>query len=259
MPPIVRAVYFSPTRTTETIAREVAGELAAALSAETEAVSLTLPDERPVDVACGADDVLVFGFPVYAGRVPELVADEIARLEGGGAQAVAIGLYGNRHFDDALLEAADLLEEQGFRIAAAGAFIGEHSMTAQVAAGRPDEADRESARVFGRDVAAKIASDAVGAPAIEGCRPYKERPEPADIRPRTTDDCTACGICAAVCPVGVIDPEDPKRVEAGCLRCNACVKRCPEHAKFFKSEPTDKIVAMLESTCRERKEPTLFL
>lgn len=259
MPPIVRAVYFSPTRTTETIVREVAGELAAALSAETEAVSLTLPHERPAAVSCKTGDVLVFGFPVYAGRVPELVVDEITRLESGGAQAVIVGLYGNRHFDDALLEASDLLGERGFRVVAAGAFIGEHSMTARVAAGRPDASDLEAARRFGRDVAAKLSSGEACTPTIRGTRPYKERPEPADIRPQTTDDCTACGICSAACPMGIIDADDPKQVEAGCLRCNACVKRCPEHAKFFDSEPTNKIVAMLEEKFMDRKEPELFL
>lgn len=259
MPPIVRAVYFSPTHTTETIVSDVANELATALSAETATVSLTLPNERPASVSCDAGDVLVLGFPVYAGRVPELVTSEIARMSSGGAQAVIIGMYGNRHYDDALLEAADALEERGFRIVAAGAFIGEHSMTAHVAAGRPDASDREAARSFGRSIALVIASGTAEAPAIAGNRPYKKRPEPADIRPLTTDDCTSCGICATVCPMGIIDHEDPRLVQAGCLRCNACVKRCPENTKHFESELTDKIVAMLETTCREPRKPELFL
>lgn len=259
MPSTVRAVFFSPTHTTGSIVQEVTKALAAPLAAKIETVGFTLPDERPIDVSCEAGDVLVLGFPVYAGRVPELVVNEIARLSGGGAQAVAVGLYGNRDYDDALLEAADLLGERGFSVVAAGAFIGEHSMTAHVAAGRPDAADLEAARRFGRDIAAKLTAGATGSPAIKGARPYKERPEPADIRPQTTNDCTACGICAAACPMGIIDADDSKRVEAGCLRCNACVKRCPEHAKFFDSEPTNKIVAMLEGKFTARKKPELFL
>ena len=141
MSSIVRAVYFSPTRTTKTIVQEVAGALAAPLDASVEAVSLTLPAQRPADVSCAADDVLVFGFPVYAGRVPVLLRDEFAHLEGRGTPAVVVGLYGNRAFDDALLEAADLLEERGFNVTAAGAFVGEHSLTARVGTGRPDDAD----------------------------------------------------------------------------------------------------------------------
>ena len=80
-----------------------------------------MPGHRPADVSCGADDVLVFGFPVYAGRVPALLRDEFAHLIGQDTPAVIVGLYGNRDFDDALLEAADLLGERGFDVAAAGA------------------------------------------------------------------------------------------------------------------------------------------
>ena len=59
--------------------------------------------------------------------------------------------------------------------------------------------------------------------------------------------------------MGIIDPDDPALVEAGCLRCNACVKLCPEDAKFFDSELTNKVVAMLEGNFTDRKEPELFL
>ena len=82
MPSIVRVAYFSPTHTTKTVAEEVAGALAAPLGASVEIVDLTLPGHRPADVSCGADDVLVFGFPVYAGRVPVLLRDEFAHLIG---------------------------------------------------------------------------------------------------------------------------------------------------------------------------------
>ena len=227
MSSIVRAVYFSPTRTTKTIAQEVAGALAAPLGASVEAADLTLPAQRPADVSCAADDVLVFGFPVYAGRVPVLLRDEFAHLEGRGTPAVVVGLYGNRAFDDALLEAADLLKERGFNVAAAGAFIGERS----------------------RDLPA---------PAIKGSRPYKELKPGADVRPLTSDACTSCGICVARCPLGIIDEDDPALVGAGCLHCCACVKSCPEDAKRFSSESTDQVIAMLESKCLERKEPELF-
>ena len=223
MSSIVRAVYFSPTRTTKTIVQEVAGALAAPLGASVEVTDLTLPAQRPADVSCAADDVLVFGFPVYAGRVPVLLRDEFAHLEGRGTPAVVVGLYGNRAFDDALLEAADLLEERGFNVTAAGAFIGEHSLTARVGTGRPDDADIAVAQRFGADLGERLAR-----------------------------------ICVARCPLGIIDEDDPALVGAGCLHCCACVKSCPEDAKRFSSESTDQVIAMLESKCLERKEPELF-
>ena len=91
--------------------------------------------------------------PVYSGRVPAVLIDCIDQFEGDGAKAVVVGVYGNRHYDDALLEAADLLGERGFKVIAAGAFIGEHSMAPRVGAGRPDADDLAVAAQFGHDVA----------------------------------------------------------------------------------------------------------
>lgn len=255
----VRAVFFSPTHTTKAIVQKVAGALAAQLATSVEAVDLTLPNQRPIEIACEADDVLVFGFPVYAGRVPVLLRNEFTHLEGCGAPAVVVGLYGNRDFDDALLEAADLLEECGFNVIAAGAFIGEHSLTARVGTARPDDADLAAAKAFGTALGERIATgQPFDAPAIKGNRPYKELKPGGDVRPFTTDDCTRCGICVERCPLGIIDGDDPAFVDAGCLHCCACVKSCPENAKYFSSEPTDAVIAMLESKCTERKEPELF-
>lgn len=259
MPSSVRAVFFSPTRTTKTIAETVANALAAPLEAARVTVDLTLPGQRPADVTCEADDVLVFGFPVYAGRVPVLLREQFSHLSGQDTPTVVVGLYGNRDFDDALLEAADLLAERGFTVIAAGAFIGEHSLTARVGTNRPDDADIATAREFGRELGARLAAgEALAAPAIKGNRPYKELKPGPDVRPLTTDDCTSCGICVARCPLGIIHEDDPFLVDASCLHCCACVKGCPENAKHFSSESTDMVITMLETKCQERREAELY-
>lgn len=255
----VYTAYFSPTGTTKRIATEVAGALADARGSHLRTIDFTPAGQRPADVVCHGQDVLVFGFPVYAGRVPEVLLDKIARFHGEGTPVVIVGVYGNRNYDDALLEARDLLENQGFEAMAVGAFIAEHSMTSKVATGRPDANDLVVAARFGREAAAKLAGGKREPLHVKGSFPYKDRPAPADIRPRTTDDCTACGICVERCPMGVIDADDPTSVEAGCIRCNACVKSCPEQAKFFDSEMINKVVALLESSFTEPKQPELFL
>ena len=139
---------------------------------------------------------------------------------------------------------------------AAGAFVGEHSLTARVGTGRPDDADIAAAQRFGADLGESLTrSRDLPAPTIKGSRPYKELKPGADVRPLTSDACT---ICVARCPLGIIDEDDPALVGAGCLHCCACVKSCPEDAKRFSSESTDQVIAMLESKCLERKEPELF-
>ena len=78
------------------------------------------------------------------GRIPEIVYPRLAQLDGQGVPTVAVVLYGNRAYEDALLELADLLRQRGCQLVAAGAFIGEHSYsTAEhpTAANRPDESD----------------------------------------------------------------------------------------------------------------------
>lgn len=134
-------VYFSPTKATQKIAYEVADAIAADRDLTSIAINLTKPKSRPVRAGGQENDVFLFAFPVYSGRVPAVLMDCIDQFEGDGAKAVVVGVYGNRHYDDALLEAADLLSERGFKVIAAGAFIGEHSMAPRVGAGRPDADD----------------------------------------------------------------------------------------------------------------------
>lgn len=255
----VRALYFSPTRSSGKIALALAAELAGALGKASDAWDLTLPPAREKEYVCAPEDVLVFAFPVYAGRVPQVLQAPLARLTGNGAAAAVVAVYGNRDYDDALLEAVDLLTRQNCTVAAAGAFIAEHSLAPAVGAGRPDAADMRALADFARRAAAGIAAGKPAVQAVKGKRPYKERGPAADIRPKTTQACTQCMICVQGCPVGVISGDDPRTVAAGCIRCCACVKLCPEKAKYFDDENMARIKAMLESKCMQRREPELFL
>ena len=252
-------VFFSPTRGTEAITEKVAGAIAKDRNLSSLIINLTKPSKRPVPISGEAGDVLVFGFPVYAGRVPTILMESIALLDGKGATAVVVGVYGNRNYDDALLEAADLLTMQGFNVIAAGAFIAEHSMTPRVGKGRPDRDDLSAAARFGHDIAALLKSGKHKMPSIKGNRPYRDGMPDANTKPSTTAACTACGICTRLCPMGIIDVAKPAKVGSGCLQCNACVKECPENAKLFDAEGARKLVALLEGACMTRKEPELFL
>ena len=135
-------VYFSPTKATQKIAYEVADAIAADRDLTSIAINLTKPKSRPVRAGGQENDVFLFAFPVYSGRVPAVLMDCIDQFEGDGAKAVVVGVYGNRHYDDALLEAADLLGERGFKVIAAGAFIGEHSMAPRVGTTWPPSSSR---------------------------------------------------------------------------------------------------------------------
>ena len=102
----VHAVYFSPTGSSRAMAQEVASVLAQDMSlTHAEDWDWTFPEARAAEYNVGAGDVLVFAFPVYAGRIPQLLLEPLERLNGQGAYVVPLAVYGNRHYDDALLEA----------------------------------------------------------------------------------------------------------------------------------------------------------
>lgn len=256
----VHAVYFSPTGSSRAMAQEVASVMAQDLAlSHAEDWDWTFPEGRAAAYPVNAGDVLVFAFPVYAGRVPQLLLEPIGRLAGQGVHVVPLAVYGNRHYDDALLEAVELFYVQQFSVLAAGAFVAEHSYTRKVGAGRPDAEDMAALAAFAHKAAVRIAQGDGLRVHVPGNRPYKALPPPVDIRPITTDICTGCGLCASVCPVGVISDAAPHHTAQGCVRCCACVKICPEEARVFKDPLVTRIVAMLETSCLARREPETFV
>lgn len=252
-------VYFSPTGTTRTVVQAVAGELKEKLSLDTAGYDMTLPEARKQELSFDSDELVILGLPVYMGRIPDFMEEVVRNMHGNNTPAAVIALYGNREFEDALLEMADLLKEQNFRVIGAGAFIGEHSVTSLVAGGRPDGADLEKAAAFARQLADKYRSGSMTTPVIPGNRPYKERRAGAPCPPKTLDTCMDCMVCAENCPMGVISKTDPRLVSEGCIRCCACVKSCPAEAKYFDDEGFFRVKSMLEGNCMARKEPELFV
>ena len=103
----IHTLFFSPTHSSREIARTLADGLAVSLGGHQKIRDLTFPPEREESLDCAPGDVLVFAFPVYAGRVPQLLETPLARVRGNGAAAVVAAVYGNRDYDDALLEAGD--------------------------------------------------------------------------------------------------------------------------------------------------------
>ena len=96
-------------------------------------------------------------------------------------------VYGNREFDDALLETKDALEANGFQVIAAAAFIAEHSMARSIAAGRPDGSDEALCRQFAADVMAR--ADNAAAVQVPGNIPYKGL-KPSAFHPAANENCT---------------------------------------------------------------------
>ncbi len=255
-------IYFSPTGNTKKVVEAVG----AGLGGAAKVYDLTLLKGREATLAFGPEDVVVLGMPVYAGRIPELMAAWMAKLQGRGAQAVPVVVYGNRDYEDALIELRDLMTASGFQCVAGGAFVGEHSYTALVGTGRPDVEDLDGAKAFGRKALVYINSGIASVGPVnwslnvKGNVPYKERNPAPPMAPVTSDACTRCGICASHCPTAAIDFVDFAKIEAEkCLRCCSCIRKCPVEAKRFEHEMIQQITNRLIENCsEERKLPACF-
>ena len=198
MSPKTHLIYFSPTGTTSKIVKQVAAGLD---SRDVEHHDLTRMDQE--FSLCLDDGLAVIGVPVYAGRVPEIFLKRIENLSGEGIPAILLVLYGNRAYEDALVELRDVITAKGFNVIAAGAFIGEHSYSTDerpVAANRPDAGDMQKAREFGAAITNKLQGECNQTTLdIPGNTPYKERVPLGGICPETKPElCTLCKTCARV-------------------------------------------------------------
>lgn len=263
----VKLVYFSPTKTTQTILGGIAqGTGIAAV----EHLDLTIPATGTKDLYETGDELVVLGTPVYEGRVAATAIPRLRRLKANNTPAVVVVVYGNRDFEDALIELHDLAGELGFIPVAGGAFVGEHSFatdTRPMANGRPDAQDLTIAKEFGAKIRDKMRDmgsvNDISPIKIPGNNPYIERDRSnlADRSASTQEEiCTLCGTCASCCPVAAITVDRIVTTDnLACILCCACVKNCPTGARVVADPTINRIADWVSKHFQARREPEIFI
>lgn len=247
------AVYFSPTGGT----KKAALALASKLAQQVQEIILPVRDSR--EYSFGPEDIVLFAFPVFGGRLPSLAAEQLKRFHGNGAAAITAAVYGNRAFEDALVELNDSLAEQGFWTAASAAMIAEHSMWRELASGRPDAQDDIQTGHFAEKILEKFRQPRGKAVSVPGNHPYKDW-APMPVVPAVSDCCVRCGLCASQCPVSAIPAAQPYTTDpAKCILCMRCAAVCPQQARSLPPQAAAMIQEKLSPLKGIRKENELFL
>lgn len=206
------------------------------------------------------EDIVLIAIPSYGGRVPALAAQRLAKIHGGQAQCVIVCVYGNRAYEDTLIELKDITEQCGFQIAAAVSAIAEHSIMHQYAAGRPDQNDKDELSRFGKKIFDKI-NDGLSTSLLQvpGNHPYKEAGG-AGLVPKADGKCISCGLCADRCPAQAIRKESLKTADSKkCISCMRCIVQCPKTARKVNGAMVSAAALAMRKACSERKKNELFI
>lgn len=265
-------VYFSPSGSTEKIIKYIASGIN---ELETEIIDLLTPASRRKTYTFGPDDIVLMGH-MTAGMLFGNSSEIFACLNGSNTPFIGVISFGNGYYGIALTQMKELAEAQGFKVAALGAFVAQHTIDPKAGAGRPDSHDKEIMLDFGRRAYAKIlagdyelhdqpktnwSSSEAGNKVIA----YREthRDEPYSLPPEykakaISDACIKCGTCVKHCPADAIDIEHKTFDLDKCIGCWGCINRCPKHAITSTSQEMAEIMKTFGSAFANRLEPEIF-
>lgn len=276
-------VYFSPAGSTKKIIGILSEDIGRKLGVSVENFDYTMPESRQKTKEFQRGDLILWGTPVYAGRIPNKTLSYVQNaFQGNGSLAVPVVVFGNRNFDDALVELRNELESNGFHTVAAAAVAARHCFSNRLAAGRPDEKDIQKLHEFADCLVRKIKElsetavlDKWEPVKVPGTNPpdHYYTPKGLDNKPAVflkavpkVDEkrCIHCGLCSEFCPMGSIHiPEEKDKglpvVEGICIKCQACILKCPKGAFYFDDPAFLSHKAMLERDFMRRSEPEFFL
>lgn len=268
----ISVIYFSPTGQTGHVTRTIAKKLSEALHLSMYSYDISLEPQRENMYQFESDELVIVGFPVYAGRLPNKILPYIKRaIKGQGTYVLPVVTYGNRNYDGALLELHDELSTNGFVPIGASAIVCKHVFSHKIASDRPNDEDWQLVDQMVEKVIEKMTKQTLNKRfSIDGQEKRDIYYQPLGIdgqpvrflkaKPNTdSDKCLKCGRCVSICPMSAIEELSPQVVSGTCIKCQACVSICPVSAKVFTDEAFLSHVKMLEANYQAPKDSYIFV
>ena len=243
-------VVFSPTGGT----RKVADAVMDGVSKDRIYIDLSEPGFKGTDVQIGDGDIVVIAVPSFGGRAAPLAMQRLKLLKGNGARCVLVCAYGNRAYEDSMVEMQDVATSIGLKVISTIAAVTSNSIVPEYGAGRPSKKDLEELTRFGTEVASKDTPVS----SVPGNRLYKKELG-TKLAPQPTSACNKCGKCAASCPTNAIDTVTFKANKSACVSCMRCIRDCDQDARKLNGVIVSLLKMMIGKQCTSPKENELHL
>lgn len=249
----IYALYFSPTGGT----KKVLNILISSWECEKKYIDLSDEENSLSHISFKNNDVLVVAVPSFSGRVPQFVIPKLQEFHGDGIKTILITTYGNRAFDDTLLELKDTLQSRGFLCTCAVAAVTRHSILPEYGKGRPDVVDIEELKQFSVQCK-EVIENSTSTVQVTGNRPYRNY-VPIPIKPKAKKQCIQCGLCYQKCPVHAIKPDNFRVCDKSkCISCLQCVAVCPKKARKINPLILKIAEIKMKKLCSGRKMNQFF-
>lgn len=247
-------IVFSPTGGTARVA-----DILTKNWSDVEKIDLSKAETDFSEYKFSSEDMVLVAMPSFGGLAPKTAIDRLLRISGNGAKCVVVAVYGNRAYEDTLVQMQDAAEKSDFRVIAGISAVAEHSIMHQYATGRPNQSDIAQLSSFADRIAEKSLEEKISKLVLPGNRPYKKA-SGSVLVPKCTSSCVSCGLCANVCPVQAIDRNNSKVTDSKkCISCMRCVSVCPQNARKVSSAMTSIAALAIKRACSEKKENELFI